>query len=92
MPPKQTLQVTDYLEKEEKTLRNSHGSLCSHEHARNTDFHVFDQLIFDHDCKKGQVRTVETDFVNTLVKSFRANKPDILNLHVWFEQGVCVCV
>jgi hypothetical protein len=36
------------------------------------------------------VREVEAPFVETLVKSFRDNKPDWLHLHVWFEQGVII--
>ena len=89
MPPKQTLQVTDYLEKEERMLKNHQGCLRPVSFPPNECTPAVEQLIFDHELKKGQVRTVEQGFVETLVRSFRANKPDFLQLHVWFEQGVC---
>ena len=51
-----------------------------------------DQLAFDLDLTKGQVRKVKPENKDALVASFRRSKPESLILTVWFEQGVrAVC-
>ena len=47
-----------------------------------------EELALDENQSRGQVRTVDAAHVHDLKVGFTRNRPDVLDLVVWYEAGV----